>query len=111
MFAYLILLFDPKPHPLLCVEEPENQLYPTLLNGLAEEFQSYSARGGQVFVSTHSPEFLNSVPLESIFWLIKKQGVTSIHRAAQMQDLKNLVAEGDLPGYLWSQGWFQGVAP
>ena len=26
MFAYLVLLHDPKPHPLLCVEEPENQL-------------------------------------------------------------------------------------
>lgn len=24
MFAYLTLLHDPKPHPLLCVEEPEN---------------------------------------------------------------------------------------
>jgi predicted ATPase len=32
MFAYLVLLYDPSPHPLLCVEEPENQLYPTLLN-------------------------------------------------------------------------------
>ena len=31
MFAYLILLYDPQPHPLLCVEEPENQLYPKLL--------------------------------------------------------------------------------
>ena len=28
MFAYLVLLYDPKPHPLLAVEEPENQLYP-----------------------------------------------------------------------------------
>ena len=34
MFAYLVLLYDPKPHPLLCVEEPENQLYPTLMDEL-----------------------------------------------------------------------------
>ena len=38
MFAYLVLLYDPKPHPLLAVEEPENQLYPELLVELAEEF-------------------------------------------------------------------------
>jgi hypothetical protein len=25
MFAYLLLLNDPYPHPLLCIEEPENQ--------------------------------------------------------------------------------------
>ncbi|BCU12134.1 AAA family ATPase [Microcystis aeruginosa] len=111
MFAYLILLFDPNPHPLLCVEEPENQLYPTLLKELAEEFAHYSDRGGQVFVSSHSPDFINAVPLASIFWLIKSQGITQIHRAADNEILKNLVAEGDLPGYLWNQGWFKGVEP
>nr|WP_287715791.1 MULTISPECIES: AAA family ATPase [unclassified Microcystis] len=111
MFAYLILLFDPNPHPLLCVEEPENQLYPTLLKELAEEFAHYSDQGGQVFVSSHSPDFINAVPLASIFWLIKSQGITQIHRAADSEILKNLVAEGDLPGYLWNQGWFEGVAP
>lgn len=111
MFAYLILLFDPNPHPLLCVEEPENQLYPTLLKELAEEFAHYSDQGGQVFVSSHSPDFINAVPLASIFWLIKSQGITQIHRAADNEILKNLVAEGDLPGYLWNQGWFKGVEP
>ncbi len=111
MFAYLILLFDPNPHPLLCVEEPENQLYPTLLKELAEEFAHYSDQGGQVFVSSHSPDFINAVPLASIFWLIKSQSITQIHRAADSEILKNLVAEGDLPGYLWNQGWFEGVAP
>ena len=110
MFAYLILLFDPNPHPLLCVEEPENQLYPTLLKELAEEFAHYSDQGGQVFVSSHSPDFINAVPLASIFWLIKSQGITQIHRATDSEILKNLVAEGDLPGYLWNQGWFKGVA-
>lgn len=111
MFAYLILLFDPNPHPLLCVEEPENQLYPTLLKELAEEFAHYSDQGGQVFVSSHSPDFINAVPLASIFWLIKSQGITQIHRAADNEILKNLVAAGDLPGYLWNQGWFKGVEP
>ncbi len=111
MFAYLILLFDLNPHPLLCVEEPENQLYPTLLKELAEEFAHYSDQGGQVFVSSHSPDFINAVPLASIFWLIKSQSITQIHRAADSEILKNLVAEGDLPGYLWNQGWFKGVEP
>lgn len=111
MFAYLILLFDPKPHPLLCVEEPENQLYPSLLQELAEEFASYAHRGGQVFVSTHSPDFLNAVPLESIFWLVKEQGLTKIQRAADSETLRKLIDAGDLPGYLWNQGWFEGVTP
>jgi len=74
MFAYLVLLYDPNPHPLLCVEEPENQLYPKLLHELAEEFRDYARRGGQVFVSTHSPDFLNACELEEVFWLTKESG-------------------------------------
>ena len=69
MLAYLVLLHDPDPHPLLCVEEPENQLYPSLLAELAEEFREYANRGGQVFVSTHSPDFLNYTRLEEVFCL------------------------------------------
>ena len=71
MFAYLVLLHDPSPHPLLCIEEPENQLYPKILWELAEEFRDYAIRGGQVLVSTHSPDFLNAANLEEVFWLVK----------------------------------------
>lgn len=111
MFAYLVLLHDPKAHPLLCVEEPENQLYPDLLGNLAEEFAAYSRKGGQVFVSTHSPDFLNDVDLDSIFWLRKQGGTTTVHRARDNERLKAFVAAGDHPGYLWRQGAFEGLAP
>jgi len=30
MFSCLVLLYDPEPHRLLCIEKPENQLYPGL---------------------------------------------------------------------------------
>ena len=109
MFAYLVLLYDPKPHPLLAVEEPENQLYPELLQELAEEFRDYAQRGGQVFVSTHSPEFLNGVELNEIFCLVKKDGFTNVVRVSKSETLSNLVEEGDLPGALWTQGLFTGA--
>jgi predicted ATPase len=109
MFAYLVLLYDPKPFPLLAVEEPENQLYPELLQELAEEFRDYSRRGGQAFVSTHSPEFLNGLSLDEIYWLSKKDGYTCIHRASDSKRLKRLVERGDLPGALWRQGMFKGA--
>jgi predicted ATPase len=111
MLAYLVLLYDPSPHPLLCVEEPENQLYPSLLGELAEEFRAYAQRGGQVFVSTHSPDFLNAVNLEEAFWLVKSKGVTTIQRASDDAQVKALVEEGDQLGYLWKQGLLAGVEP
>lgn len=109
MFAYLVLLNDPKPYPLLAVEEPENQLYPELLPALAEEFRDYARRGGQVFISSHSPDFLNALTLDEIYCLRKVAGFTRISRAADSANLVALCAAGDLPGYLWKQGLFEGL--
>jgi predicted ATPase len=109
MFAYLVLLNDPKPYPLLAVEEPENQLYPELLPELAEEFRDYANRGGQVFISSHSPDFLNALKLEEIYCLRKESGFTQICKAGDSAILRALVDAGDLPGYLWKQGLLEGL--
>jgi predicted ATPase len=109
MFAYLVLLHDPKPFSLLAIEEPENQLYPELLTELAEEFRSYANRGGQVFVSTHSPDFLNALKLDEIYCLRKEQGFTTVSHAVDSKNLLSLYEGGDLPGYLWKQGLLEGV--
>jgi len=111
MFAYLVLLYDPRPHPLLCVEEPENQLYPKLMAELAEEFRLYARRGGQVLVSTHSPDFLNAAELDEVFWLVKNDGYTEIRRAKDDPQIAAYMAEGDMMGYLWKQGFFEGADP
>ena len=113
MFAYLVLLYDPDPHPLLCVEEPENQLYPQLLYELSEEFSVYANKGGQVFISTHSPDFLNAVEVESVFWLVKNRenGTTDVKRAKDDQQITSFIKEGDQMGYLWKQGFLGGVNP
>jgi predicted ATPase len=109
MFAYLLLLHDPKPHPVLCIEEPENQLYPHLMTLLAEEFLQYAQRGGQVFVSTHSPQFLNAVPLDSLYHIDKASGVSRIVAISDDPLLSAQIRAGDKPGYLWEQGMFQGL--
>ncbi len=111
MLAYLTLLYDPEPHPLLCVEEPENQLYPKLLWELAEEFRAYANRGGQVFVSTHSPDFLNAIRVEEVFWLVKENGYSQIKRAKDDEQIVAFIAEGDQMGYLWEQDFLEGVDP
>lgn len=109
MFAYLVLLNDPKPYPLLAIEEPENQLYPELLPELAEEFRQYAQRGGQVFISSHSPDFLNALALSEVFCLRKESGFTQISHASDSPNLVALYEAGDLPGYLWKQGLLEGL--
>lgn len=111
MFAYLVLLNEPKPHPVLCIEEPENQLYPTLLQELAEEMEAYTRRGGQVFVSTHSPDFLNAIGLDNVYWLQKRNGYSTVTRAADDEQIKAYMNDGDRMGELWKQGFFEGANP
>ena len=109
MFAYLVLLYDPAPFPMLAIEEPENQLYPHLMMALAEEFRQYARREGQIFISSHSPDFLNAVSPDELYCLKKDGGFTTIVKASENPLLLSLYKEGDLMGALWSQGLFNGV--
>ncbi len=109
MFAYLVLLHDPLPHPILCVEEPENQLYPELMTVLAEEFADYTSHGGQVFVSTHSPQFLNAITLENLFIIEKADGVSRVMKASEDPLLTEQANAGWKLGLLWDQGTMVGT--
>ena len=111
MFAYLVLLHDPDPHPLLCIEEPENQLYPSLLLELLDEFRLYARKGGQVFVSSHSPDLLNGATPDEVFWLVKKAGYTHIERASKHREIVAMFEEGEKLGYLWKENFLRGSHP
>ena len=86
-------------------------MHPELLLELAEEFREYANRGGQVFISSHSPDFVSALELDELFWLCKERGYTIIKRAKDDEAIKNLYIEGDKLGYLWKQGYFIGSGP
>lgn len=111
MFAYLLMLHDPMPHPLLCVEEPENQLYPSLLPELLEEFRLYAKKDGQVFITSHSPDLINAAELSEVYWLHKEEGYTKINRAIDDPRVKAQFEEGNKLGYLWKSKFFEGIDP
>jgi len=112
MFAYLVLLHDPNPRPLLCIEEPENYLYPTLLRELAAELKEYAVRGGQVFVSTHSPDFVDALKIEELFLVKKEQGSSRIFPAKKYDDeITELYENGCELGWLWQHDYFKGINP
>ena len=105
MFAYMVMLAEPNPRKLLCIEEPENQLYPNLLEILAEEFREYAEQGGQVFVSSHSPEFVNALEPQELFFIKKQEnGYSQINSIVKEEKVLSLYKEGDKLGYLWKEG-------
>ncbi len=111
-FTYLLLLEDPEPHSLVCIEEPENGLYPQLLEALGQEFRNYaSARtaDSQVFITTHQPFLLNAFNTDEV-WILEKQpdGFARISRASN-NELARQMADAGLPlGELWYSDYLSG---
>ena len=109
-FAYLLLLEDPTPPPLLCIEEPENGLYHKLLETLANEFRVHTTRyrgGSQVFITTHQPYFVNALEPKEV-WILEKgtDGFARICRASEDALVNNMVEEGVPLGGLWYSDYF-----
>lgn len=110
LLAYLILLNDPNPPQLLCIEEPENGLHHRLLDPLSEELLAYSQRA-QVFVSTHSPFFVNTIKDAKQLWIFQRDqsGYTTVTRADQIPDAKHFIETEAGLGDLWSEGYLRGL--
>ncbi len=106
MLAYLVVLFDPSPSPLIGIEEPENHLHPELLPLLAEECRAGSERS-QVLVSTHSPFFLNGLKPEEV-WILNRgrDGYTKAERASDFGGVAPMIEQGAQLGDLWMEGYF-----
>jgi len=106
MLAYLMVLYDPEPAPLIGIEEPENHLHPRLLPELAEECRAAAARS-QLMVTTHSPFFVNGLRPKEVWVLYRdEKGYTQAQRAADMRGINEFVNQGALLGNLWIEGHF-----
>ncbi len=109
MLAYLLLMEDPNPAPLIGIEEPENGLHHQLLATLAQEFKEYAskARGPQVLITTHSPNFVDALAPNEV-WILEKgaDGFSRLTRAADVEGVPELFNEGIPMGSLWYSNHF-----
>ncbi|MFC4857474.1 AAA family ATPase [Actinophytocola glycyrrhizae] len=106
LLAYLTVLYDPDPAPIVGVEEPENQLHPKLLYPLAEEARAAAERS-QLLVTTHSPYFADALRPQELWALYRDEdGFTRNARAADIPQLAAMAEAGGLLGDLWMEGYF-----
>ena len=109
MFAYLLLLEDPEPAPLIGIEEPENGLHHQLLEPLAKHMRDSSTKhnGPQIIVTTHSPMFVDALTPDDV-WILEKDssGHSFAVRAGSIPSVKELAAEGIPLGNLWYSNHF-----
>ena len=106
LLAYLLVLHDPEPPPLVGIEEPENFVHPGLLRTLSEECMSASVKT-QLLVTTHAPQFLDALGPEQVRVLDRQRdGFTRVRSAAKVALVKNYIAEGGVLGEAWQMQLF-----
>ena len=98
--AHLLALYQTPPKQTLIFEEPEKCIHPGALAALAGEFKlCVSKRGGQIILTTHSPELLDQFNAESIrvAEMIDSQTQIGPPASDQLESLKeHLLDPGEL---------------
>ncbi len=109
VLAYYLLLHERNPRQLVFLEEPENGLYHHYLADLAAEMRKHAGTGfaRQIFVTTHSPFFVNGLPPEDV-WVLEKgeDGFSTAKRASDYEFVQALTEEGAATGDLWYNTYF-----
>jgi len=109
LFAYYLLLYEKDARPLVFIEEPENGLYHKYLSDLAYQMKKSLKEGysKQLFITTHSPFFVNALSPDEV-WVLekKKDGFSKISRASDYPHVKQLCSEGVDLGDLWYSDYF-----
>ena len=75
MMGMLAALYQEPSQPFICIEEPEANIHPGALAVLAGVIDEASLRS-QILVTTHSPDMLDHLPVES-FLVVEKVGDTT----------------------------------
>lgn len=108
--ALLVILLNPTPAPVTCIDEPELGLHPDILPTLADLLRDASTRT-QLILTTHSQSLVEcfSDDPESVCVCEKIDGATRIQRlnkeklASWLEDysLGQLWAKGEIGGNRW----------
>ena len=110
LFAYYLLLHEKNPRQLVFIEEPENGLYHHYLAKLAEEMKKSVGNGymKQLFVTTHSPFFVNALVPDDV-WVLSKDasGFSTVKRASEYDFVQELSQEGVELGDMWYMSIFR----
>jgi predicted ATPase len=103
LFLATALLTAEPAHPaLICVDTPELDMHPKMLDVVAELLKAASQRT-QVIASTHSPLLVGHFEPEDVLIVEKQDGATRLRRASDRADLRGWLEKFTL-GELMASG-------
>lgn len=119
LFTYLLLLADPEPRPLLCLEHPDIGLYHEMVDIMARDMRDYTVRNRdcQIIFSTHNPYMLESMHPDEV-WIFEKiheseepetgtRDFTRVKCAGADPLVSEMYRQGVGLGSIWYGGYFE----
>ncbi|MEI8282089.1 MAG: AAA family ATPase [Armatimonadota bacterium] len=106
--ALLVILCNPKPPPVICLEEPELGMHPDMINLVAKVIIDTSKRT-QIILTTHSERLLSCLQddFDRLIAFDADENGTSVQSLTQ-EEYKEWRGDHDL-GDLWTSGELGGV--
>jgi predicted ATPase len=107
ILALLAVLRNPDPPPLIVIEEIENGLDPRTIHMILEEIRT-AVQGGQsqIILTTHSPYFLDLLPLQTLVLVERENGGDpTFWRPSHSKEVQSW-AKRFAPGQLYSMDRF-----
>ncbi len=90
ILALMVLAFEPDPPALVVVEEPENGLYPRLIEAMVDVIRQL-ARRTQVFLTTHSITLLNRLTPGEVVFVYRDQNGSQLQHVDTRADIKAFI--------------------
>jgi len=103
----LAILKTPDPPPLVCIDEPELGLHPSLMPIIAALLRDASSRT-QLIIATHSPQLVDALDVEHIVIMDRVDGETRVQRLQERPQLDAWL-EHYTKGELWLSGELGGM--
>ena len=104
----LSVLRSPDPFSVVIIKEIENGIDPVMLHILMNEIQHFiENKKGQVILTTHSPYFLDLVPLKSIVVVEKDINNNQIFKYPYKDKLIQQWYKEFSPGRLYTMGIYK----
>lgn len=114
LLALLSLIYCPTElsGSLYCIEEPENHLHPRLIESVVELLKQAQGEPGtlrsQVIATTHSPLLVDSVGVDELVVIQKREGASRVTYPRDKHHLKELLQNKELGlGELYYSGALQ----
>lgn len=111
LFALLLLLADPKPRPLLCLDHPDTNLYHDAVETLTFEMREYLRKnpGCQIFLTTYNASTIEYLRPGEVYLFARpaENGAAVAHAVGRSDKVKAMLKEGIGMSAIWYGGYFE----